>query len=287
MDCQKPEGPLTPDLRSYDWIVINTSAGKDSQAMLEYVWRLAGQAGVRDRLVAVHADLGRAEWPGTRELAEFHARWRGIPFFVAQRKQWLLEQISSRGMFPDSGNRYCTSDHKRDQVAKLLTQLATERIFELSARAWRETPESKIGKPRPIRILNCMGLRADESPARAKRIPIQRDARASNGKRHVDTWLPLHSWTSADVWNEIERGGMPHHYAYDLGMPRLSCVFCIFAPESALLLAGYHNRNLLAEYVAVEKSIDHTFRHKQSLADVQRKLDAGFVPESASDWKMS
>lgn len=30
----------------------------------------------------------------------------------------------------------------------------------------------------------------------------------------------------------------------DLGMPRLSCCFCIFSPRSALLLAGKHNPGL-------------------------------------------
>jgi hypothetical protein len=28
---------MVPDLTAYDWIVINSSAGKDSQAMLDYV----------------------------------------------------------------------------------------------------------------------------------------------------------------------------------------------------------------------------------------------------------
>ena len=58
------------DLRSYDWIVINSSAGKDSQAMLDYVTHLARIAGVEDRIIVVHADLGRVEWKGTKELFE-------------------------------------------------------------------------------------------------------------------------------------------------------------------------------------------------------------------------
>jgi 3'-phosphoadenosine 5'-phosphosulfate sulfotransferase (PAPS reductase)/FAD synthetase len=160
---------MTPQLTDYDWIVVNTSAGKDSQSMTEVICRAARKLGVIDRLVMVHADLGRMEWPGTRELAEYHAACRGVRFEVVKRTQDLLSHIEVRGMFPDSGNRFCTSDHKRDQVAPLFTRLV------------RETGDVA----RPVRILNCIGLRADESPARSKRVPFLRDARASNGKRHA------------------------------------------------------------------------------------------------------
>jgi len=56
------------DLTTVDVILINTSSGKDSLVMLDEVTRLAFLQGVLDRVVAVHADLGRSEWPGTREL---------------------------------------------------------------------------------------------------------------------------------------------------------------------------------------------------------------------------
>lgn len=48
----------TPDLRSYDVLLVNSSGGKDSQAMLDHVVRLAREAGVADRIVVVHCDLG-------------------------------------------------------------------------------------------------------------------------------------------------------------------------------------------------------------------------------------
>ncbi|MGW4720902.1 hypothetical protein ACWEO7_39165, partial [Nocardia sp. NPDC004260] len=63
-----------PDLTSYDHIVISISGGKDSQSTLDVVVEAARAAGVTDRITAVHADLGRAEWPGTAALAAEHAR---------------------------------------------------------------------------------------------------------------------------------------------------------------------------------------------------------------------
>lgn len=269
---------MTPDLSSYDFIVINTSAGKDSQAMMDYVMGLAKQAGVVDRVIAVHCDLGRCEWPGTKELAEEHCKHYGISLQVVRREKGdLLVQVEQRGMWPDSANRYCTSDQKRDQVAKVHTALATQRITELAAN----------GEKRQIRILNCMGLRAEESPARAKKPAFQNDKRLTNGKRQVDIWLPIHNWTTQQVWDVIKASGVPSHAAYSYGMPRLSCMFCIFASRDALMIAGSKNPELLAEYVKVEAEIGHTFRKGFKIAEIKEALDRGEpVPLTAKSWEM-
>src|SRR5262245_62312416 len=104
---------MLPDLTAYHWIVVNSSAGKDSQAMIDFVVEQCDAAGVpRDRLVVVHADLGRVEWPGTRALAEEQARHYGLEFIAVSRPQGdLLDHIKQRGMFPSPTARYCTSNH--------------------------------------------------------------------------------------------------------------------------------------------------------------------------------
>src|SRR5580658_9001304 len=86
--------PPPVNLRDYDIVLINTSAGKDSQAMLDYIVEQARAEDVMDRLVAVHADLGRIEWKGTRELAEAQAMHYGIRFEVVKKNGGdLLEHI--------------------------------------------------------------------------------------------------------------------------------------------------------------------------------------------------
>jgi len=265
---------MVPDLPSYRWVVINSSAGKDSQAMLDYVVELCDKAVIpRSRLVVAHADLGRVEWPGTRQLAEEQARHYGLAFHAVSRPQGdLLDHIAKRGMFPSPAARYCTSDHKRTPVQILFTRLVKQAHAE--------------GSCYPVRLLSCMGLRAQESPARAKRQPFAHDERASNGRRHVDVWLPIHGWTVDAVWQRIRASGLRHHPAYDLGMPRLSCCFCIFAPRSALLLAGKHNPELLADYVAVERRMGHTFRKELPLAEIQAALARGEQAGPVLDWTM-
>ena len=100
------------DLSSYDLIVLNTSGGKDSQTMVRLVADRARAENVpSERLIAVHADLGRAEWPGTGELARTQAETAGVTFLSVTRPQGdLLEHVERRGMWPSPAARYCTSD---------------------------------------------------------------------------------------------------------------------------------------------------------------------------------
>lgn len=248
------------ELGDYDWVVLNSSAGKDSQTMIDYVWGMAQNQGYPlNQIVVAHADLGRMEWEGTRDLAERQAQAYGLRFEAVKRPQGdLLTHIRQRGMWPSSTTRYCTSDHKRGQIGKIITQLTRERSI------YRHT-----------KILNCMGLRAEESPARAKKPQFKVLERLCTRSRTVHEWLPIHDWTFHRVWKSIRQSGVEHHHAYDLGMPRLSCIFCIFAPRPALILAGEHNPELLQEYVQVEQEIHHTFRHGFTIRSIQDAIAQG------------
>jgi 3'-phosphoadenosine 5'-phosphosulfate sulfotransferase (PAPS reductase)/FAD synthetase len=260
----------TPDLTSFDIILVNTSGGKDSQAMLDYVVEQADIAGVRDRVVAVHADLGRVEWAGTAELAEEQVAHYGLRFLKVSRPQGdLLTHIEARGMFPSSSARYCTSDHKRGQVRKVMTQL----VFEL-------------GLNRPARVLNCMGLRAQESSARAKKTELKYDKPASGAGtvRQVTEWLPILHWTVEDVWARIARAGTRAHWAYEAGMPRLSCCFCVLASKGALVRAAQLNPTLAEEYRQVEVRIGHRFRNDLSMGQIIELAAETTVPAVALDW---
>ena len=255
-------GPSLSDLRTYDYILINSSAGKDSQAMLTHLVDLAAEAGVpMKRLLVVHADLGKVEWEGTRELAEEQAAHYGLRFEAVHREKGdLLQQIEERGMFPSSAARYCTSDQKTSQVAKLMTRLADEY-------------RAMHGKHARPRILNCLGIRAQESHARAKKVPFELDKTATNGRRHVDRWLAIFDWSDDKVWATIRESGVRYHWAYDEGMPRLSCRFCVLAGERELVLAARLNPELAQEYVDLERRIDHTFQNGRSMADIVAKAE--------------
>ncbi|MFJ9416642.1 phosphoadenosine phosphosulfate reductase family protein [Streptomyces sp. NPDC101227] len=286
-----PEVPATTIpaalLRAADWILLNSSGGKDSQAMASHVCDLAAKLGLFHRVVIVHADLGDIEWENTRKLAEDQARRLGVRFEVVKAEGGdLLARTVARFFklkakaekeardegrdpatakvapaWPSSSARWCTSDLKRGPIRKLMTRLVAE-LGDLG---------------RPARILNCMGQRAAESAPRAKLPAVEIDRPASNGKRHVTTWRPIHGWTDAAVWKEIARSGLPYHEAYDWGMSRLSCSFCVLGCEADVVLAARVRPKKAAEYVAVEKKVGADFKHGLSMAQIverARALDA-------------
>jgi 3'-phosphoadenosine 5'-phosphosulfate sulfotransferase (PAPS reductase)/FAD synthetase len=258
----------TPDMASYDIIFINTSGGKDSQTALGVTMDAARAAGVADRCVAVHADLGRVEWQGTQEIARKQVEAYGIPFHVVKRNgNDLLDQIRyERKKFP-GGNmgRFCTSDQKTGACKVLCTKLVKE---------WHA---ANPNAGRRCRVLNVLGMRAEESNSRAKEEPFVAEQKGWTNKtvRHVDRWLPIHAWTEIEVWDDIKARGIAYHTAYDLGMPRLSCAFCVYAKRSDLLIAGEHNPALLDAYVEVEQEINFPFAKKWTIESIRDALRNG------------
>lgn len=254
------------DLTAYDLVLLNTSGGKDSSVMAWTVTKMAEAQGVKDRLVLGHATF-REEWDGTIDVVKLQAEQLGLPYHVVTRGEGLLDYVRRRKMWPSSQARYCTSDFKRAPIDKLITKLAP-------------------GIERRVRVLNVMGLRAEESPARAKKVAFKMNERRTNGRRYVDDWLPIFKMKIGEVWETIKANALPQHNAYALGMPRLSCVYCVFAPKSALVLAGKHNLPLLREYVAVEKEIGHSFRENFKIAEVLEEVESGKDAGPVNDWKM-
>lgn len=264
------ESAATPKLSDYDFIAVNSSAGKDSQTALRRVVYAADDQGFpRERIIVVHADLGEMEWPGTRELAEEQAKHYGLRFEVVKYRTKngeeinLLEYARRRGKWPSSTTRYCTSEFKRGPCLRVLTKLQKE------------------NGGRATRFVNVYGFRAEESPARRKKPVWEAYARANTATRSVWNWLPIHTMTEVEVWADIKASGVRHHWAYDLGMPRLSCRICIFSPHEALLLSGIHNPELLQKYVDVEKEIGHDFQHRKPLVVLQNEVLAGKKPDRA------
>lgn len=266
----------------FDVLVLSTSGGKDSQTMLRQVHQQIIDQHWYGRLVVVHADLGRVEWQGVPELAAEQAAAYGWELEIVSRPEGdLLQHVLKHGKFPGQATRFCTSDHKTAQIAKLITR---------EVDGWHQEhakPGRKIADRR-CRVANVLGLRSQESAKRAARDQVQLNTRLSNKtKREVFDVLPIQDWTEDQVWADIRESGVRHHEAYDLGMPRLSCCFCIFAKRDVLLLAGHHNTDLLREYAAVEAETGHQFLGKPGgrssirLADILADVEAGVQPDTS------
>lgn len=269
----EPAEPLLGQLASFDIILVNSSAGKDSMASLDLLATEAAEQGVLDRVVVGHAGLGRAEWKGALELARRQAERYDLAFFaVTARGADLLERVDRRGMWPSAMQRWCTSDLKRGPLRRLMTKLVADH-------------RQRAGDVR-VRLLNVMGLRAQESPARARKPSAQVDESASNGRREVTNFLPLHRWTEDDVWSRIGTSRIADlvHPAYAAGMPRLSCCFCILAPKSALVTAARLNPTLAEDYLRVERKTGHRFRMDCSMEEVVEAARSDEPLEPAATW---
>lgn len=255
-------------LGDYDVILHNHSAGKDSMAALDMLYQHARERGVGDRVTVAHADLGRVEWEGVPDLARAHAERYGLRFEIAAARNGdLLDRVRQRGMWPSPAQRWCTSDLKRGPLVRVITALVAEQRQRLGRR---------------VRVLNVMGMRAQESPARAKLPAVSPNERASNGRREVTDVLPIHDWDEQQVWQRIAASRIADlvHPAYtEHGMGRLSCSLCIFAPRQALVRAARARPALAREYARIEAEIGHTFKHDLSLAEVLAAAEAGEAGE--------
>ncbi|MYI48530.1 MAG: phosphoadenosine phosphosulfate reductase family protein [Rhodospirillaceae bacterium] len=224
-------------IRNGALVAISSSGGKDSQAMTILLSRIVP----REQLLIVHAPLGEVEWPGTIEHIEATVP-PGAPLILAPvaSGKTLLEGIEERGRFPDALRRYCTAGWKRGPIERELRRY-------LKA-------HPRFGG----RIVSAMGMRADESPARAKRDPWKRNPRNSRAGREWFDWLPIHGLTAAGVFRIIADAGQSPHWAYSAGMSRLSCSFCIVASRADLARAAELRPGLYRDYVALERRIGHT-----------------------------
>ena len=106
--------------------------------------------------------------------------------------------------------------------------------------------------------MNAMGMRAEESAARARKRPWKRSDRNSKAGRSWYDWLPIFDLTEAQVFDVIRAAGQSPHAAYGMGMSRLSCVFCIMASRADLRTAAQMQPALYARYVRLEERIGHT-----------------------------
>jgi len=207
--------------------IVNHSGGKDSQAMFAYLYRHIPMK----QLIVIHAELGRVEWAGA--VSHIEATTNGVPLLTCKSRRDLIQMIQERGMFPSPSNRQCTSDLKRGPIERTIRGTGAKLV------------------------VNCMGMRAEESPGRSKLQNFKFSDRNSKAGREWYDWLPIQDWKFDQVFEAIEAVGQKPHPIYAKGMSRFSCCFCIMANEHDLRTAAQLNPELYREYVELEKSTGH------------------------------
>jgi len=176
--------------------------------------------------IIVHADLDEVEWPGAFD--HIKATTQGEPMHVCRSRRALVQMIEERGMFPSPMQRQCTKDLKRGPIERTVRQLGVKLI------------------------VNCMGMRAQESSGRAKRIPFKFSIRGSRVGREWYDWLPVHNLSTAQMFERIAAAGQLPHWVYAEGMTRFSCCFCLMSNKADLTTAARMSPELYRRYVELE-----------------------------------
>ena len=226
---------------------VSHSGGKDSQCMYARIRRRVPH----DRIVVVHADLGKIEWEGVQD----HIRATiAHKLNVVRADKTFFDMVRHRAAtrpevpaFPDAGRRQCTSDLKRDPIQKFIRRDMKARGATLA--------------------VNCMGLRTEESRSRSRRPVWSLSKKLSNTRRTVYEWLPIHRLTTEQVFGEIRRAGQQPFRAYAMGNRRLSCVFCIFGCPGDIANGRRERPELYQEYQELERETGWTLFPGQSLAE--------------------
>ena len=224
------------------------SGGKDSQAMYSYLRTIIPH----DQIVVIHADLGNVEWTGVQD--HIIKNIYHFPHIVKAGKTFL-EMVRTRHQkrpdvpsWPSPKYRQCTSDLKYGPLMKFIRNDLKDRGLSL--------------------CVNCTGIRAEESSARSKKVPLQINKKMTlkSGVRTCYDWMPIFDWSTEQVFDEIYRSGQKPFWAYgkrgELN-ERLSCVFCIMGSKNDLRHGAEQRPELLQEYLDVEKETGYTmFRIK-------------------------
>lgn len=205
---------------------VNHSGGKDSSAQLHFIRRHVPD----DQILIVHAILPEVEWHGVEDYVRENTF--GLPVHTCKSRRTLIQMIEERGMFPSPSMRQCTSDLKRGPIERTIRQLGIKKI------------------------VNCMGMRAQESSSRSKLTTFKFNEKNSKAGRDWFDWLPIHSWQIEEVYDLIDYVGHKPHWAYGTRerplMSRLSCCFCIMSNQADLTTAARLNPPLYKRYVDLE-----------------------------------
>lgn len=278
------------DFRSYDYIIVAFSGGKDSEACVLHLL----EAGVpASRIELWHHDVDGREgstlmdWPVTASYCKAFADALGIPIYFSWKQGGIEREMlrehsltapvsfevpggvvrsvggtrgnySTRRKFPqvsgDLSVRWCSAYVKIDVGSKAL-----------------RNQERFVGK----RTLFITGERAEESSARANYKVFEPDrADNRNGvrvKRHIDRWRPVHDWPEAQVWGILRRWRIDPHPAYKLGWGRVSCAACIFGSRDQWASLHTVNPEQVERVAAFEQEFGLTINRKKSVPELVAK----------------
>jgi 3'-phosphoadenosine 5'-phosphosulfate sulfotransferase (PAPS reductase)/FAD synthetase len=234
------------------------------------------EAGLTNKVFAIHADLGRAEWEQTPSFVEGLCLGYGVELVVVRRNRegkdldlvdgWQNRMTKLEGQhkphWSSAKARYCTSDFKVKPINNYLKQ------FD--------------------KVISIEGIRWQESKARSEKPRI---AKRDSMLRKALTWNAIIDYTIDEVWATGAQSQTSYleaqssyrltskvpewwnfHPAYAMGNTRLSCALCVLANNNDFKNGIKHNPALASLLSDMEKKSGFTFRQGRSIEDVRLEL---------------
>lgn len=251
-------------------IMVSTSGGKDSDAQALLLNKFLTRINYEGERLLIHADLGRIEHAESIQQVQALAKFINWKLLIVRREKGdLLDRYEQRwhdncvryaelrcvtliSPFPANGMYFCRSELK---VAPILRAAA------------QQFPGQTI--------INCVGLRAEESSNRAKSAVSQHNARIDRKDRTACyNWHPVLNLKIEDIWLTHKQAGFPRHPQYERGNTRISCAYCIVGSVNDLRAGAEVSTNHESYRIITTLELRSSFSYQQSnwLADVKPEL---------------
>lgn len=283
-DTPEREIALTPEIirlaRLGAWFVFSVSGGKDSGAAMHGANAWLDSVGhPHDRRLALHADLGRAEWPETMDMVRSVAHHANVPLEIVSQTKDLVWR------FEDRWRRSLVRYKALETINMVPPWSSSTLLFCRSEQKGVTLSRHKAKLPGGLPVVGIIGIRREESTKRSK-TPIScedGEMLRRNGRQGV-MWHPIAEWTTEEVFAYHERHQIPLHRAYSLGSTRLSCAYCTLASRNdlsvSLDLGG--NTETFASYVSLELQSAFSFQTNHWLSDMgtANQVDANRLKEA-------
>ncbi|UEC01660.1 phosphoadenosine phosphosulfate reductase domain-containing protein [Burkholderia vietnamiensis] len=251
-------------------VYVGVSGGKDSQALAYRVQahlNAIGHVGVR---ALIHADLGRIEWRDSAPVCERLAERLGWELVTVRRPAGdMVDRWLSR--WAANVERYCTLSCVKlimpwsSAVQRFCTSELKSAVIARAIRA-----RHPVGP-----VISAVGLRRDESAARARRPVAKVDTLLSRARGVGLAWNAIIHWPRQDVLDYIAQCGGVLHEAYRIyGSSRVSCAFCVLASRADLQASARctDNAGVYRELVELEVCSTFSFQSGYWLGDVAPEL---------------
>jgi 3'-phosphoadenosine 5'-phosphosulfate sulfotransferase (PAPS reductase)/FAD synthetase len=215
-----------------DRIIVSVSGGKDSVATALHLRELGHEFDMvfmdtgwehpdlythLDYLEGVLGPIHRVSAKIPDLPAEVLPDVEAIEQLVGRSPSAFVRWTAQKAMFPSRRVRWCTS--------------------KLKVRPFLDYVESLDED-----IINAVGIRADESAARAK-LP---ERELMPGAEHIEVWRPIIRWTEAQVIEIHQRHGVKPCPLYLRGSTRVGCWPCIQSNKAELSELAKDARRVLA-----------------------------------------